>query len=217
MKAIFYILVVSAGFFSANAIAGTTFAPYYSLRSTKKINTNKKDKSQEDTVNKTREEYGLKAGISMGRLFKTEFSIGQSILTVTEKTRDAVDEFDEINYVEDLNMDTSDPDRDVKTTDELLNARFGIAFDPSFSVFIIRTKLGVQATKRKLTFEQFGSDPVVEEPPIVYKPYAGAGLGIRFSPKMFFMVEYAGYFYKFPELEPFQREVTVSYSVAIGK
>lgn len=217
MKAIFYILLVSVGLVSSSAMARTTFAPYYSLKSTKKIKTNKKDKSQEDTVNKTREEYGLKAGIAMGKLFKTEFSIGQSILTVTEKTRDAVDEFDEINYIEDLNMDTSDPDRDVKTTDELLNVRFGVALDPSFSIFIVRTKLGVQATKRKMIFEQIGSDPIIEEPPIVYKPYAGAGLGIRFSPKMFFMVEYAGYFYKFPDLEPFQREVTVSYSVAIGK
>ena len=217
-RIVLIIALLGWGFSSHQAQAKMfTFAPYYGLSSTKKINTNKSDKSQEDTVNKTREEYGIKLGLKLGRLFKTEFSVGQSILTVTEKTRDAVDEFDEIDYEEDLNMDTSDPDVDVKTTDEILNARFGLIFDPSFYIFVLRTKLGVKAQKRKLTLEQPPSAPVVSEPPITYKPYAGAGLGVKISRKMFFIIEYVGHFYKFPETEPFQREVTVSYNIAFGK
>jgi alpha-acetolactate decarboxylase len=68
-----------------------------------------------------------------------------------------------------------------------------------------------------LTLEQAGMDTVVNEPPITYKPYAGVGLGFRFSPKFFWMIEYQGYFYKFPETEPFQREVSVSFAFKIGK
>lgn len=194
-----------------------TVAPYYALTSTKKIDTNKSNKGDEDIVNKTREEYGIKLGMKLWRLLKTEFSVGKSTLNVTEKTRNAVDEFDEIDYVEDLNMDPNDADADVITTDELINARFGFILDPSFSIFVLRTKLGVQAQKRKLTLEQRPNAPVVTEPPITYKPYAGAGLGVRFSRKMFFLIEYSGYFYKFPETEPFQREVTVSYALRFGK
>ncbi len=136
-------------------------------------------------------------------------------MTTTSKTQDVVDDFGEIDFEKDMNMSTDSPDNEVKLSEKMIQARVGLALDPSFSIFVLRAKVGAQATKREMTLTEQGKDPVKTEPPITYKPYAGAGAGIRFSPKMYFMAEYSFFFFKFPETEPFQREVSVSFNVSI--
>lgn len=198
-----------------NAEAKVTFSPFYSIGGTKSIKPDKANSGKENVTNRQRQTYGLNAGISFWKVFGAQLSVGQSKLTLTQKTQDAVDDFGEIDYEQDLNMNTSTADADVKTSETINKARLGIVLDPSFWIFILRAKAGVQATQRIMELEQAGMDKQKHEEPITYKPYAGAGAGIRLSRRMFFMAEYNFFFYKFPEYEPFEREVQVSFGVSI--
>jgi len=192
------------------------FAPYFKLSSTKAIEPNPSNKAEEDFVTKQREEMGIRALLRTSRIFGIEASVGQSTLKVTEKTRFAKDEFDQIDFVEDLNMDTSDPDRDVYTEDQMNVARFGTFIDPSFSIFMVRAAAGVQATQRKFKLGMADAEGESLTTPWKYDPYATVGVGVRFSPAMYAMAEYGFHFYKFPDLEPFSREATISFAIAIG-
>lgn len=214
MKHLSYIFIALALSFSAEfAYSRISISPFVSMSSTKKIKPEAKG-TEKETL-KQRTTYGVRANVSFWRLFKLQFSVGQNELVTTEKVSEAKDEFDEIDYEEDLDMSTDDPDSEVKITDKMIKARLGIVLDPGFWIFIARTKVGVQATKRTVTLEENGKEPVTDEPPITYKPYAGAGAGIKFTPRMYFMAEYNFFFYKFPETEPFEREVSVSFNVSI--
>ncbi len=195
--------------------AKVTFSPFYSISGTKAIKPDKANSGKENVTNRQRQTYGLNAGISFWKVFGAQFSIGQSQLTLTQKTQDAVDDFGDIDYERDLNMDTSNGDSDVKTVETMNKARLGIVLDPSFWILIMRAKAGVQATQRIMELEQAGLEPQKHEEPITYKPYAGVGAGVRLSRRMFVMAEYSFYFYKFPEYEPFEREVQVSFGVSI--
>lgn len=198
---------------SATAHGGITVSPFASMSSTKSIKPGASGTEKETT--KQRTTYGLQGSLSVFRLLKIQASVGQNELVTTQKTSESVDEFGEIDYEKDMNMSTEDPESEVKISEKMLQARLGIALDPSFWIFIMRAKVGAQATKRDFTLEQTGQEKQVLEGPITYKPYAGAGAGVRFTPRMFFMAEYTFLFYKFPEYEPFMREVSVSFNVSI--
>lgn len=202
-------------FNSATALGGISIAPYASVSSTKKISTNPKNKSEEKEVIKQRNTYGIAGSLSMFSVFKLQASVGQNQLTTTQKTQYAADDYGEINYNKDLNMSTDQPDKEVKVTETQRIGRLGIAIDPGFWIFVLRAKGGVQATQRIVTLEEQGNPAVTKTTPITYKPYAGAGAGIRFSPRMFFMAEYSIFMYQFPKTAPFEREVTVSYNVSL--
>jgi hypothetical protein len=141
-----------------------------------------------------------------------QLSVGQNKLDETRKTSQVVDEFDEINFEKDLNMDVSDQDAEVKTSEIQRKARVSLVFDPSFWIFITRLKAGVQAQQRLMTLEQNGTKESYTGP-ITYDPVASLGFGVRLGRRMYAMAEYGAVFYKFPETEPFEREVTVSYGI----
>lgn len=201
---------------ASEAWAGLSFAPYASIKSTKSVTPGKKDQSTENEVIKQRNEYGIRASLSFWRLFKTQLSVGQSKLTTTQKTSQVKDEYGEIDLNTELNMDTSDPDQEVRLTETQNVGKFSLIIDPSFSIFIARFKLGITARQRIITKDGDGIAPekVVDGP--TYKPHSGVGFGIRFTPRMFFMAEYEVYHYMFPpKVQPFERELSVSYNVSI--
>ena len=200
---------------SSVAVAGISISPFVTVSSQKTIKPNKINKSQEDETNKQRTTYGLAGSVSFWRLFKFQLSVGQNQLTTTTKTQNAVDEFDEIDYEKDLNMSTNDPESEVKTIEIQRKGRASLLIDPSFSIFVLRAKAGVQATQRLFSLKQEGQEEQKYTSPITYKPVAGVGAGIKFGARMFFMAEYGFFFYKFPKTEPFEREVTVSYTVSL--
>jgi hypothetical protein len=151
----------------------------------------------------------------MWRLLKLEGSVGQSVMENTFESQAAVDDFGSIDYEADANIDTSDGAPPVKTTETMRQGRAGIALDPSFSIFILRGKAGVQGTQRLMKVAQDGVTTEDIEEPITYKPYAGYGGGIKLNSRTFFLMEYTFFLYKYPEIEPFIREVSVSFGVSI--
>jgi hypothetical protein len=198
---------------ASEAQARITIAPYYSIRSTKAIKPGAKNKATEDETIQQREEKGLKAGIGFFKLLKFELGVGQSVLTTTTKTSLAKDEYDQIDYEKDLNMDTSNQDAEFTTTETQNRAKASLIIDPSFSIFILRAKAGVTATQRIIEAKQ-GDGPTTKftgDP--VYTPHLGAGAGVKLGRMAYFIAEYNFDLYKFPKTEPFEREVSVSFGV----
>ncbi|MES2745277.1 MAG: hypothetical protein V4655_07610 [Bdellovibrionota bacterium] len=196
-----------------SVFAGVEFAPYVSIKSTKSVTPGKNN--TEDQSIKQRQEYGIRAGVSFWRLFKTQLSLGQSKTTTTHQTNNAVDEYSEVDFNKDFNMDTSDPANTMSLTETQRIGKFSLMIDPSFSIFIMRAKIGVTARQRIIEKAEAGRPDQKIEAPITYKPHSGVGVGIKFGPKMYFMAEYEMYHYAAPKLEPFERELSVSYNVSI--
>jgi hypothetical protein len=215
-------LILASGFFSTSVLGGITIEPYASVSSTKEIKPDKagsksasSGSATETATTKQRTTYGVRGSIGFFRIMKFQLGVGTNELTTTSKTSRAVDEYGEIDFEKDLSMDTSDPNKDVKITETQNKATATLALDPSFSIFMLRAKAGVVATQRKFSKESEGSPAVKYTSPVKYKPICGAGAGIKLGPKMFFMAEYSLFLYKFPEKQPFEREVTVSYGLSI--
>lgn len=208
-------LVAGAALLASPAQAGVTISPYVSIRSTKTVKPQKKDKTKEDEVIKQRQEGGIRASVTFFRLFSLGLSVGQSKLTTTEKVGTAKDEYGEIDYEKDLNMKTDNPDNEIKITETQRNGRVQVTIDPGFWIFILRAKAGVIATQRILEVEQTGEEKTTQTFGPTYKPTSGFGFGVRFTPRMYAMAEYNMYHYAFPETEPFEREVAVTYAVEL--
>lgn len=212
--------VLAAALLAEPAFAGITISPYVSIRSTKSVKPAKKEKGstekKETETVKQRQEGGIRGSLSFfGRFMTMGLSVGQSKLTTTEKTSVAKDEYGQIDYQKDLNMSTDNPDNEIKITETQRNARFTVSLDPSFSIFILRAKAGVIATQRILETEITDQEKTTKTFGPTYKPTSGFGFGIRFSPSMYAMAEYNMYHYAFPEIEPFEREVAVTYAIEL--
>ncbi len=197
------------------AIAGVSIDPYVSIRSTKTIKPVVGNRSKENETTSQRQEAGIRAALKFFRFFGIMASVGQSKLTTTTKTQDAKDDFDEIDYEKDLNVSTDDPESQLKTTETQRNGKLTAFIDPGFWIFILRAKAGVTATQRIMEVEQTGKDKVTKTFGPTYKPHSGFGFGVRFTPRMFAMAEYNFFHYKFPEYEPFEREVALTYSISL--
>ncbi len=209
-------LVSSFLLVSSNAWAGLTISPYVSIKSTKSVTPGKKDKTKENETIKQRQEYGVQASLSFWRLFKTQVSVGQSKMTTTQKVSEVTDDYGKIDVSSDLNMDTSQPDNQVKLTETQRVGKFSLLIDPSFSIFIMRFKIGVTAMQRIIEKDELGvgTESITVGPK--YNPHSGVGAGIRFSSRMYFMAEYNFFHYNYPtKVEPFERELAVSYNVSI--
>lgn len=201
--------------FCSPVFAGITIEPFASISSTKGISPDRKNKNKENETIKERQTYGLRFGIKMWRLFNLQLSVGQNQTTTTTKTQNVVDEYEEINFDKDLDMNTGDPDKEQRIKETQKVGRAMVVIDPSFSVFVLRAKAGVQATQREFSREATGEAKTQFVGPITYKPVAGAGAGIKFTPRTFFLAEYSLFFYKFPNTKIFEREVSVSFGVSI--
>lgn len=208
---------------STVASAGVTIAPYASVKSTKTKKRNKDDRTKEDEVIKQRNEAGIRGGLSLGSLFKFQVSVGQSKLTTTEKTEDVKDEYGEIDYAADANMDTSNPLNESKIVETQNNGKATLIFDPSFWILFLRAKAGVTARQRIVdtettTFDDAGVGATSSKRVMVgpkFGAHSGVGLGIKLGAKAFAVAEYGFEHYKFPEVEPFERELTVSFGLSI--
>jgi hypothetical protein len=225
MKALFLkssgLLLLGLAFMPTAAWSGVSLEPFVSVSSTKTIKPNKVGQSKnspattETEIIKQRTTYGVRGSISFFRLMKFQLGVGQNQLATTSKTSLAVDDYGEIDYKKDLNMDTSNPDKEVKITETQRKGTATLIVDPSFSIFVLRAKAGVVATQRGMTKEVQGEPTTSYLSPISYKPVVGGGAGLKFGPKMYFIAEYSLFLYKFPEKAPFEREVTVTYGVSL--
>ena len=195
------------------AHAGITVEPFVTVSSTKSIKP--KGSGQEEENVKQRNTYGVRGSVSFFRLFKLGLSLGQNETINTVKTQKAVDEFAEIDIKADANLDTSSADKEAKITEVQRIGRVTVSIDPSFWIFILRVQAGVQARQRFLKVEENAEVKARLAPGPTYAPLAKAGLGIRFTPRTYFIMDYGFIFPKFPETEPFECEVGVAFSVSI--
>lgn len=208
---------------SSVATAKISIAPYASIKSTKTKRKSKQDPSKEEEVIKQRNEGGLRGVLGLGRLFKLQASVGQSKLITTQKTDEVKDEYGEIDFQADANMDTSNPLNEAKITETQNNAKLTLVFDPSFWIFFLRAKAGATALQRIVdteitTFDAAGAATTSKSQVIVgprYGAHSGVGLGVKFSPSFYAVAEYGFEHYRFPEVEPFERELTVSFAVSL--
>lgn len=205
--------LILASAMAESAYARVEFAPYVSIKSTKSVTPGKK--GTEDESIKQRQEYGIRASVSFWRLFKTQLSLGQSKTTTTHQTNQAADEYGEVDFSSDFNMDTSDPANTMSLTETQRIGKFSLLLDPSFSIFIMRAKIGVTARQRIIEKAEVGRPDEKLEAPITYKPHSGVGVGVKLGRSMYFMAEYELYHYAAPKLEPFERELSISYNVSI--
>lgn len=209
-------------FFAFVPVAQAKFSiePYASVSSTKQIKPDKVGKNSsggaatETETIKQRTTYGIRGSVGFLRIMKFQLGVGTNQLTTTSKTSAAVDEYGEVDFEKDLDMSTSSPDKEVKITETQKKATAVLAVDPSFWIFVLRAKAGVVATQREFSKESDGELPVKYTSPISYKPTVGGGAGLKLGAGTFFMAEYNLFLYKFPEKEPFEREVSVSYGVS---
>ncbi|NRA64819.1 MAG: hypothetical protein HRU19_10085 [Pseudobacteriovorax sp.] len=207
-------LIIALGFMNLTAYGGVDIAPYYSIKSTKSVTPGKK--STETEKIRQREEFGIKASVKFWRLMAFQFSLGQSNLTTTEKVSEVVDEYDEIDFATELDLDTSNPDKDIRIKETQNVGKLSFTLDPSFSIFILRFKLGITARQRIIEKSETGLEDVTITEGPTYKPHSGFGFGVKLTRKMYWMAEYEFYHYKYPpDIEPFERELSVSFGVSI--
>lgn len=196
---------------ATSAFAGISIDPYVSISSTKTITPDSKNKSSENQKEQQRTTYGLRFSLGIYRLFKFQLGVGQNQSVSTQKAQVASDEFNEIDYNKDLKISIDEPDKEMKITEIQKKATASLLLDPSFSIFILRAKAGIQAQQRYFKKEETGKDPVVLNAPITYKPLASVGAGVKIGRTMHAIAEYGFYFYSWPKKEPFEREVSISY------
>src|SRR5690606_13192047 len=108
---------------------------------------------------------------------KLVFSVGESLHTTTTTESAMKDEYGEIDLGAELDSSTTGEEKKKKELQRL--GRFTFVLDPSFSIFIIRTKVGITARQRILKL--YTNDVLQEtlEPEPTYKPHAGIGFGVR--------------------------------------
>lgn len=218
-KATFKLTRILIGLFfllSADGVlAGISIGPYASIKSTKSVKPGQKNKQTETETIKQRNEAGLRASVGFFRLMKLQLSVGQSKLTTTEKTSLVKDEYGDIDYEKDMNMKTDNPDNEIKITETQNIGQTSLIIDPSFSIFILRAKAGVTAQQRIIETEQVGEEKQKLTFGPTYKPHSGVGAGVRLGGRAYFIAEYNFYHYKFPEIEPFERELNVSFGLSL--
>jgi hypothetical protein len=208
------LIVTSLLFAAGSAMGGISIGPYVSVKSTKSVKPGKKKSEETETI-KQRNEAGIKANVSFFRLMKFQLGLGQSKLTTTSKTSAVKDEYDEIDYEKDMNMKTDNPENEIKITETQNVGQASLIIDPSFWIFILRAKAGVTARQRIVETEQEGAEKQTLTEGPTYKPHSGFGAGVRLGRSMYFIAEYNFYHYKFPEIEPFERELTVNFGVSL--
>lgn len=200
---------------SSNGYSNISISPYISIKSKKVSKKDKNDPTKEVETTVERQEIGVKGSVRFLKLMQLSLGVGQSELKKTEQLNELVDEYDEIDYSNDLDIANRSTTDLITRKETQRNAKLTLSVNPSFSIFIFKVKIGVTARQRIIESEIEGiKQPTITKGP-TYKPHSGVGVGVRLSPGSYFMVEYGAYHYKFPKIEPFERELTVSYSVRI--
>jgi hypothetical protein len=189
--------------------------PYASVSSSKGIKASS-DSSSEETVTQ-RTTYGLKVGVGFMRWFGLDIKVGVNDVDQTKKSVALRDEFGEIDFEKDANVDPNQQDAEYRYQE---SQKLGVAklmFKPRlFSVLWLNVGGGVRARKRDVVITQKpdGTEEKIDDP-IKYHAVASAGLGFRLLRSFTGSIEYDFYFMKFPETEPHEQEVTVSFGVSI--
>lgn len=190
-------------------------APYVSMKSKTVKKADRNNPGQEVTKTITRTEYGIRGSLRFLSILKASLSVGQNEVKKEEEVGTLTDEYGEIDFENDLGTSGRDPADEITMTETQRNAKLTIAAYPKVGPIILMAGAGVTARQRIITSSINGEEqPTITSGP-TYKPHSTFGAGFRLTPRNKVMVEYELYHYAFPEIEPFERSVTVSVSIGI--
>lgn len=210
---------VGAFFVSPEVNAGPLqIVPYASVSSTKAIKPSKVGKKEssttvtEETVAQ-RTTYGLRINVRLSRLFNLQLQGGTNKLDQTRKASAMRDEYGDIDFAKDANVDTSAQDATYTYSEEQRLGQALLSIQPSFGQ-ILRVKLGagVRARERFVNVTDKIKDVKTSiHDPIRYNAVASAGVNVRLLKAFSAMAEYNFYFLKFPKTEPHEQEVAIGF------
>ena len=201
---------------SALASGRFSIGPFASVSSTKSIKPSA-DKESSDEVATQRATYGVKLGIGLGRLFSLDIKAGVNEVDRTKKASAMRDEFGDIDFDKDANVDPSSQDATYRYQESQKQGTARLLISPRlFRMVWLDVGAGVRARKRDVmvTDEAAGTKQTIDDP-IRYHAIGTAGLRFRLLRAFSGNIEYNFYFLKFPELEPHEQEVAIGFGVSI--
>lgn len=210
---------------AAMRAGGLTIAPFASVSSTKAIapdkvkigNNGTSESSATETVTQ-RVTYGLKLDLRLGRLFVFSANGGVNRVDTTKKSVAIRDEYGDIDFAKDANLDVSNSDAPYRYKEEQRVGNVQLTIAPQIINRLLWLKIGagVRARQRLISIsdEILGTSTSITDP-IRYSPSAVAGFGTKLLGAISASIEYKFYFPKFPKTEPHEQEVLVSAGVQI--
>jgi hypothetical protein len=212
--------VVSFASVSAEALAAGALqiVPYASVSSTKAIKPNqvgKKVSSTEATEESVaqRTTYGLRIAVKLSRLFNLQLQGGTNKLDQTRKTVAMRDEYGDIDFTKDANVDPTAQDATYKYSEEQRVAQAKLSIQPRLGNMLrLNVGAGVRARERfvNVTDNTAGTKKSIHDP-IRYSAMATAGFNARLLKAFTATVEYNFYFLKFPKTEPHEQEALIGF------
>lgn len=212
--------VISHG---ALAFGRVSIGPYASVSSTKAIKPDKVGKDKESdasTATETvtqRTTYGLKIDVRLSKLFQLNVNGGVNAIDQTKKPVAMRDEYGDIDFQKDANVDPNAQSEEYRYKEEQRLATAKLSIAPMVTKWLsVMASAGVRARQRLIDVENKATGEVKKiEDPIRYHAVAGAGFKARLLRAFTAHAEYNFYFLKFPETEPHEQEVVVGFGVSI--
>jgi hypothetical protein len=196
-----------------------TVGPYASVSSTKAIKpvAGKDTGSSEETITQ-RTTYGVKVDLRLGRLFTLSVNGGQNEVDTTKKPIAMRDEYGDIDFTKDLNVDPNSQTATYRyrETQRLGSAQLVLA--PALMKGVLWGKLGAgaRARERLITIsDEIAQTTKSTKDPLRWSAMATAGVQLRLLGAFNAGVEYKFYFLKFPKTEPHEQEAVVSFGMSI--
>lgn len=192
--------------------------PYASVSSTKAIKPNKVGKKDsassatEETVAQ-RTTYGLRVIVRMSRLFNLQIQGGTNKLDQTRKASAMRDEYGDIDFTKDANVDTTAQNATYIYREEQRVGQVMLSMQPSLGKILkVKIGAGVRARERFLNVTDKATETKTSiHDPIRYNAVASAGFNARLLKAFSATAEYNFYFLKFPKTEPHEQEVLIGF------
>ena len=218
--AVFVSQVLLSGEAFAQRLSLVPFASVSSTKAIKPASAGKKDggastSSTESVTQRTT--YGLRLDVRLSRLFALSVSGGTNVVDQTKKAVAVRDEFGDINFQKDANVDPSNQNAEYRYKEE---QRLGVAklvIQPMLTSWLtVKASAGVRARQRLIDVEDKTKATTSHiKDPIRYNAVAGTGLSARLLRAFTAHIEYNFYFIKFPKTQPHEQEALIGFGVSI--
>jgi hypothetical protein len=213
-------LVVGTVSFCPTALAAgaLSIGPYASVSSSKAIKPKVKEANTAEETTTQRTTYGVKVDLRLSKLFTLGVNVGTNKVDTTKKASAMRDEFGEIDYEKDLNVDPNNQGGEYRYQEEQRLGTAQLIINPALwpGKIWIKAGAGVRARQRLLSIEDTATDKSEKlTDKIRYHALATAGLQLRLLRAISAGIEYKFYFIKAPELEPHEQEALVTFGLQI--
>jgi hypothetical protein len=149
----------------------------------------------------------------MSRLFNLQIQGGTNKVDQTRKASAMRDEYGDIDFTKDANVDTTAQDATYTYNEEQRVGQVLLSMQPRIGK-ILQAKIGagVRARERFVKVTDKATEKLTSiHDPIRYNAVASAGFQARLMRAFSATVEYNFYFLKFPKTEPHEQEVLIGF------